>query len=286
MKRWIQATVVFALLLVAHPGRADMTSDGLLQAAFECNVPTIQALLEAGVNPESVGRSIAYAASRNVVVLVPALHEAAGRGCLEGVRLLLEAGSDPNLRAEEWTGDTALYMAAYYGRTGVVKHLLTHGAVPVLVDEEGQVLCNAVEAAHASGNPAVIKSMEAATKDSALMAQAFHRDGHSYVGRILNEEFQVQVGVEVKNLPLGAINYIRFGQKGGQADLVMLRDSSRIEGRVITDPIMFEAITGFKSVFEGRQLMELHTETRIGQIEIKQGMPGSRPASADGHATD
>ena len=59
------------------------------------------------------------------------LQNAAGRGHLEVVKLLLERGADPNLREEGIAPHgRALYSAVYNGHFEVAKLLLEHGAYP------------------------------------------------------------------------------------------------------------------------------------------------------------
>ncbi|NXQ81286.1 ASB3 protein, partial [Nyctibius grandis] len=55
-----------------------------------------------------------------------ALHLSARRGSLESVRVLLEAGTDPNEATTEAT--TALFLAVENGHADIVKFLLQHGA--------------------------------------------------------------------------------------------------------------------------------------------------------------
>lgn len=60
-----------------------------------------------------------------------ALKNAAARGHIDIVRLLLERGADPNLREEHIAPNGhALYSAVYHGHFEVAKLLLEHGATP------------------------------------------------------------------------------------------------------------------------------------------------------------
>lgn len=64
------------------------------------------------------------------------LHDAAIGGNAEAARVLLEHGANVNARETE-TGDTPLYMAAAMGREEVAALLLKHGADPNLGSKEG-----------------------------------------------------------------------------------------------------------------------------------------------------
>ena len=66
-----------------------------------------------------------HAAARNAQK-VTALHAAASRGDQEIVRILLEAGADPNARQEG--GFVPLHSAAQNGNLPVAELLLRHGA--------------------------------------------------------------------------------------------------------------------------------------------------------------
>ena len=59
-------------------------------------------------------------------VVIPPLHEAAGRGDTAKVQLLLDKGADIN--AKDSNGETALMEAADNGHLEVVKQLLAKGA--------------------------------------------------------------------------------------------------------------------------------------------------------------
>ena len=89
----------------------------LLFYAAKNGVPGIVgALLGAGLNPRQRDRDG-----------VTAAHYAAQEGHLETLRLLLQAGADPNatIRLEKWT---PLHVACYCDRLGCVIELLRHGA--------------------------------------------------------------------------------------------------------------------------------------------------------------
>ena len=60
------------------------------------------------------------------------LHCAANEGHCEAAQLLIDAGADPNLIYEDRIGDTAIYLAARSGHVEMVKLLLANGADPTL----------------------------------------------------------------------------------------------------------------------------------------------------------
>jgi ankyrin repeat protein len=64
------------------------------------------------------------------------LHIAAGRGDLHAVKLLVEAGMDVNLRGD--LGNTSLHYARKHAHDDVVQFLISHGALPHLVNELGE----------------------------------------------------------------------------------------------------------------------------------------------------
>lgn len=78
---------------------------------------------------KAVKRRLAWGLSPNSRHLLSAetpLIEAARRGHLDTVKVLVEAGADVNLQGEAWYGP--LHCAAYGGHLDTVKYLLEHGA--------------------------------------------------------------------------------------------------------------------------------------------------------------
>ena len=105
----------------------------LSQAAYYCRIETVKYLIQKGADINNATGWTGYGASGGG--LRP-LHMAASSGCTEAIKLLLDAGADIDVRANELFG-TALAIAAYHGNIKSVKYLLERGAD---VDDASQVL--------------------------------------------------------------------------------------------------------------------------------------------------
>lgn len=97
----------------------------LREAAERGDGEAVQAELGAGAPIDGAGRS-----------RWTALHRAADRGHVGVVRLLCEAGANPNIQTETG-GDTALHIAASRGDAGSLAELLRVGADPRLKSKNG-----------------------------------------------------------------------------------------------------------------------------------------------------
>lgn len=108
-------------LVNADPRQADAWSaDGFTPvglAAFFGHPEAVRFLLERGVD--------VHAVARNAMRVQP-LHAATAARSAESVRLLLEAGADPD--AEQQEGYTALMVARRHDDVAIVELLLAHGA--------------------------------------------------------------------------------------------------------------------------------------------------------------
>eukprot|EP00754_Rhynchopus_humris_P005087 Rhum_TRINITY_DN12548_c0_g1::Rhum_TRINITY_DN12548_c0_g1_i1::g.52684::m.52684 len=99
-------------------------NDKLFQAVKEACADTARDALEAGAEVNHEGG----------VFSETSLHIACGRGCMQFVKMLLEAGADPNAKCER--GNTPLHEAAFQGRLAVVTHLVEETKVKLRTRNE------------------------------------------------------------------------------------------------------------------------------------------------------
>jgi ankyrin repeat protein len=149
----------------------------LILAAREGHVEVVRLLLARGASVEARDRSGLTAAARAaegghdaVVALLTAagarpadarskeLVQAVQKGALAGVRELLAAGVDPNLK-EDRAGRTLLMLASLEGRLEIVSELLRSRADPNVADAAGQ---NALTLAAIRGHDDVVRALLAA----------------------------------------------------------------------------------------------------------------------------
>ncbi|MEE4010750.1 ankyrin repeat domain-containing protein [Roseibium sp. FZY0029] len=120
-------------LLLKHGARPDGTN-ALPRALDFGDVTKVRLLLEAGADPNV---TVADHPSGQPMNSIPALHQAARRGCSEKIaELLLAHGADPDT---EWEGHTAYAMALIYGNLPVAAFLAKRGHAQALTSNE-QVL--------------------------------------------------------------------------------------------------------------------------------------------------
>jgi uncharacterized protein len=119
-------------LLEADPRNANAWSDdgfsALHLAIFGGQEESAQLLMESGADLEAL--------SRNENVVVRPLHTAAFVRSPALATILLDAGADPNSRAEH--GFTALHSAAQNGDVELARLLVDRGADPSLTTEDGK----------------------------------------------------------------------------------------------------------------------------------------------------
>ncbi|MDM4771043.1 ankyrin repeat domain-containing protein [Solimonas sp. SE-A11] len=94
--------------------RSHPLNSALTQTSQECALGIVHRLLRAGAQPNAAQ-----------VSGHTALHQAAGRGFLEAVDVLLQAGADPGLRADN--GATPAMLAQRAGHAAVLERLRRHG---------------------------------------------------------------------------------------------------------------------------------------------------------------
>jgi len=98
-------------------------------AAFFKRPGVVKALLDRGAKPSLPSRDQGFTPLHSAVA-----NDAAGSE-RDIVRLLLEAGADPNAKSRE--GGTPLHTAAFTGDLDVAELLLAHGADPNVTDPKG-----------------------------------------------------------------------------------------------------------------------------------------------------
>ncbi|MBI4619853.1 MAG: caspase family protein [Desulfobacterales bacterium] len=110
-----------------------MAGSPLSYAAYHCRIEAVKYLIHKGADINNATGYTDYGYGGGG--LRP-LHMAARSGCTEAIKLLLDAGADIDVRANEGWG-AALAIAAYKGHIKSVKYLLERGAD---VDDASQVL--------------------------------------------------------------------------------------------------------------------------------------------------
>lgn len=107
-------------------------------AAFFGHRAIVESLLKSGANVKTAARNAQK---------VTALHAGASRGAAEIVKMLLEAGADPNAKQER--GFVPLHSAAANGNAAIVELLLKHGADAGAKADDGKTPADmAAEAGH------------------------------------------------------------------------------------------------------------------------------------------
>ncbi|MFG2041629.1 ankyrin repeat domain-containing protein [Dactylosporangium sp. NPDC048998] len=101
----------------------------LMASLLRDDLPGVLAALRAGADPNAPGRDG-----------TTPLYLAAVQSAPAAVRLLLEAGADPDLESGRGEQGTPLTGASAWGSTDVVRVLLAHGADPNLREDHGNGL--------------------------------------------------------------------------------------------------------------------------------------------------
>jgi ankyrin repeat protein len=118
---------------------------------FSGDVVEMARLLDAGAEPDAL---VAGSDAQGNVYQTTALVEAAGRGQLDAVRLLLDRGANPSVA--DSNGGTALMQAAGNGCAGGVRELAARGAV---LDAAHPVYGGTAEARRLRSQPAGVRGV-------------------------------------------------------------------------------------------------------------------------------
>ena len=164
----------------------------LIQAASRNDIKQLEALLKSGVNPNAVVDEVGENALMHAVLL----------GSVEMTRLLLEAGTDPNLKGR---GFTPLGMAALQGRAQIVRQLLKAGADVDRKSGDGNTPITAASVMHRTE---VIRAL-----------LPYHPDVS-----IWNREGRVSLGIAVQE---GSIDIVTMMLAAGIDPNVMDRNGNR-----------------------------------------------------------
>ena len=111
----------------------DVAGDGfhpLGLAAFFKRPDAVRALLDLGAHVQLASRNGGFTALHSAVA------DDAGEAMKDIVRMLLEAGADPNARSA--SGGTPLHTAAFTGDVPVLQMLLAAGGDPTVTDDKGR----------------------------------------------------------------------------------------------------------------------------------------------------
>lgn len=108
--------------------------ENLTTYSMEGNVEEVQNLLNKGVNPNANSYETSIRVGTIDIATTP-LCVAAENGTKDVVKLLLDAGAEPNIA--DGYGDTPLYSATKKNHTDVVKLLLNAGVEPNVADKYG-----------------------------------------------------------------------------------------------------------------------------------------------------
>lgn len=127
----------------------------IIKAMSQNKIDAVKFLFNKGARPDSQGQAgfslLEYATRRGDKDFVKqilakftgekksslgSLNEAAQKGNVETLKILLESGFDVN-ELSKWSNETPLMKAAYYGKLNAVKYLLDNGADVKLKDDRG-----------------------------------------------------------------------------------------------------------------------------------------------------
>ena len=152
MKRALLLVVTLFWFATAAPAQTPAPAQSLKKAVLKSDLPTADALLKSGVDPNALIEIVPGSATTYLIT-------AATNNSLNLVKLLLQAKAQVNQVDAFKT--TALMTAASKGNAAIVALLLASGADARAKDDEGK---DALALAKESGNAAVIALLEAKLK--------------------------------------------------------------------------------------------------------------------------
>jgi uncharacterized protein len=120
--------------------------DSLIDATLASRTEEVAALLARGTPADGLGR---YGSTP--------LYVAAVQGETEIVRILLDAGADPNKESAGESEGTPLCAAASWGHAEVVRLMLQYGADPNLMERTGEVAMTALGWARRNHHDEVVR---------------------------------------------------------------------------------------------------------------------------------
>ena len=178
----------------------------LIEAAEQGDRARVETLLQVGFNPNGIAGQWGMSA----------LNHAVQRGDVEIVRVLLDAGADPDLKA---AGHQPLVLASLHGHARIAELLLQAGANPDLKSSDGNT---PLIAAASMNRIPVIRVLMRAHPDYAL----FNLEGRTALSLAAFENFEEAVRVM---LEAGVDVNVQDKNKGTALDATSDSDNKRIQ---------------------------------------------------------
>jgi hypothetical protein len=246
MKRWIMMLVLIGCLSTAGGAWGGPMSDAFCKAAGRCDMETLNALIEAGVDLDEFG-----APPKSKPDRAP-LYWAVGDGCAEGVAALLAAGAEVD--PVDKFGRTPLWEAADEDELEVAKMLLDYGANPNRADRDDVTpLANAAAHGHAE---MVTLLVSAGPPQAGGWDRLTTTAGDVVHGRVATESFKVNTVFGAICLKPKLIRAIHWHPDEDGPSYVVLHNGDRLVGPISPDRVVMQS--------QGGQDLE----TSADQIEV------------------